>query len=157
MSISTADEANFQVGMDIVIGPGTPTMEFNKIRAFGTIELTTPLLNNHPKGTKVSKKTAADTTTAQDPCAPKTTTTKKDPCAADAPPFLKKFETSNKIQSQSVATNRFGLFTFGFGGFVAVSLAMFAFVARFRHTQVSSETSAEELECEDLERLLSAP
>jgi len=43
----------FEVGMDIVIDPDTPMMESNRIRAFGTIELSRPLLFSHQPGAKV--------------------------------------------------------------------------------------------------------
>jgi len=45
--------AGLEVGMDIVIDPDTPVMESNRIRAFGTIELSRPLLYSHQLGAKV--------------------------------------------------------------------------------------------------------
>jgi len=54
--LGVESSVGFVVGMDIVINPDTPVMEFNTIsaiRAFGTIELAKPLLYSHETGAKV--------------------------------------------------------------------------------------------------------
>jgi len=51
--IDVSSSAGFKVGMDIVIDPDTPMMESNTIRAFGTIDLSKPLLYSHEAGAKV--------------------------------------------------------------------------------------------------------
>merc|ERR1719409_688884 len=85
-TVEVHNTKDFFEGMDVVIGAGTPEMEFNKIRKIGTIEFATPLKNHHPAGTKISQKQAQDTTTigkatttVANPCGV-VTTTEKNPC-----------------------------------------------------------------------------
>merc|ERR1719352_817408 len=107
--LQVVDIIGFTVGMDIVIDPGKPNMEFNTIKALGTIDLATPLVFPHPKGTVVAKKKADETTTTipVNPCVPTTTTlpkpcvpmkitTTKGPC--DAIPVKKYDAAQNQVQ-----------------------------------------------------------
>merc|ERR1719387_823016 len=84
-TLQVADTDGFTAGMEVVIGVGTPTQEFNTIKAIGTIDLQTPLMNNHPAGTTVTEKKPDETTTttlAPNPCVP-TTTTVGAPCVPE--------------------------------------------------------------------------
>lgn len=78
--IKTKSVAGFKLGMTIVIAPDTPRMEFNTVKAFGTIDLNSPLLFSHPAGTVVREKTSEDTTTSSNPCI--ATTTMTNPCVS---------------------------------------------------------------------------
>jgi len=141
----------FAVGQEVVIGPGTPGMEFNTIAGFGTIHLATPLQNNHPKRTVVTLKKADQTTTTTAPpagpcgptttttafiypCAPVTTTTTLPPapCVPEVITTTKgpcdvEFKADAKYGALATGNGAtMGMAGWGVAGFVGVAVAMFA-------------------------------
>jgi hypothetical protein len=143
----------FTVGMEIVIGFGTPAVEFNTIKAFGTIDLETPVMNNHPAGTTVQAKKAdmTTTTTVANPCAPTTTTTiVVAPCVPEVITTTKgpcdtvvKYDA--KVGGLAAGTS-LGMIGWGFAGFVGIAVAMFAMRRSSRRAPTMSRVVNTDLE-----------